>query len=407
MLSANRTWGGCGCSVGDGDFMLESRWLILAVLFIARFALGYQFQSAGSVAPFLKQDLGIDYAEVGLLIGAFMLPGVAISIPSGFLTQRFGDKNVVAAGMVLMIIGGVLTGAGQAYAVLLVGRLLSGAGGAVLVVVMLKMIIDWFAERELFFGMAVFIIGWPIGIAAAQATQSRWAESHPWQSVFFATAALVAVALLLMLLFYRLPPGARPSTDAARRRLTPREIRMTCLTGAIWMLLNAAYLAVLSFAPSKLIEGGMSIPAADTVVSVMSWVFIVALPLGGYLANELKAPEAVMVGGLTASILLGAYLPFSPMPLLSFAAFGFSLALAAPVVAALPAQVLAPEVRGPGFGIYYLWYFGGMPVLIALAGLLRDNTGSATASLEFSVAMLVVCLPLLAAFRFAQARRAG
>ena len=387
--------------------MLESRWLILAVLFIARFALGYQFQSAGSVAPFLIKQLDIDYAEVGLLIGAFMLPGIAISVPSGFLTRRFGDKNIVVAGMVLMIVGGVLAGVGQAYAVLLIGRLLSGTGGAVLVVVMLKMIIDWFNDREIFVGMAVFIIGWPIGIAAAQATQSRWAELHSWRDVFFATAALVAVALLLMLLFYRRPPGARAATEDARRRLTRWEIGMTCLTGAIWMLLNAAYLAILSFAPSKLIERGMSFSGADTVVSVMSWVFIVALPLGGYLANWFKAPDAVMWGGLIAGLLVGVYLPFSPTPLLSFALFGFVLALAAPVVAALPARVLAPAVRGPGFGIYYLWYFGGMPVLIAAAGLLQDATGSATASLELAVVLLVACLPMLAVFGVAEARRSS
>jgi MFS family permease len=388
--------------------MLESRWLILAVLFIARFALGYQFQSAGSVAPFLRRDLHIDYAEVGLLIGAFMLPGVAISVPSGFLARRFGDKTIVVAGMVLMIVGGALTGAGQGYDVLLAGRLISGAGGTVLVVVMLKMIIDWFAERELFlFGMGVFIIGWPIGIAAAQVTQSRWAELRSWQEVFFGSAALVAMALLLMVLFYRPPPETRPSADGARRRLTRWEIQMICLTGAIWMFLNAAYLAVLSFAPSKLSEGGLSVANADTVVSVLSWVFIVALPLGGYLATRFKAPDAVIVSGLVASVLLGAYLPFSPIPLLSFALFGFAVALAAPVVAALPSRVLAPDLRGPGFGIYYVWYFGGMPVLIAIAGLLRDGTGSATASLEFAVAMLLICLPLLAVFRFAEARRAS
>jgi len=385
--------------------MLESRWLILAVLFIARFALGYQFQSVGSVAPFIKPDLHIDYAQIGLLIGAFLLPGIAISVPSGFVIRRFGDKNLVVAGMVLMIAGGLLMGAGQTYGVLLVGRLLSGTGGSILVVVMLKMIIDWFAEKELFVGMAVFIIGWPIGIAAAQATQSRWAEMYAWESVFFATAALVAVALLLMLLFYRLPPGAPTPAQSERRRLTRSETGMACLTGAIWMFLNGAYLVMLSFAPSEL-SRRMSVPAADTVVSVMSWVFIIALPLGGYLANRYKAPNAVMVGGLVASIVLGANLPFSPAPLLSFALFGTALALATPVIATLPAGVLPPDQRGPGFGIYYLWYFGGMPILIAFAGLLRDATGSATASLELAVAMLVACLILLAVFRFRQAREA-
>ena len=88
--------------------MLESRWFILAVLFAARFALGYQFQSAGSVAPFLIRDFGIGYTQVGLLVGGFILPGIAISLPSGFLGRRFGDKSVVTFGMALMVIGGVV-----------------------------------------------------------------------------------------------------------------------------------------------------------------------------------------------------------------------------------------------------------------------------------------------------------
>jgi predicted MFS family arabinose efflux permease len=95
--------------------MLESRWFILAVLFIARFALGYQFQSAGSVAPYLIRNLGVDYAQIGVLIGVFILPGVAISVPSGFLVSRFGDKNIVLAGMALMVAGGALAGGARAY----------------------------------------------------------------------------------------------------------------------------------------------------------------------------------------------------------------------------------------------------------------------------------------------------
>jgi MFS family permease len=390
---------------GDGGLMLESRWLMLAVLFIARFALGYQFQSAGSVAPFLIRDLNLDYAQIGALIGVFILPGVAISIPSGLLVQRFGDKNVVMAGMALMIVGGVVDGFGQAFPALLLGRVLSGLGGAILVVVMLKMIIDWFADKELFFGMAVFIIGWPVGIAAAQASQSRLAQLQSWQTVFLSSAALVAVALVLMLLIYRLPPGQPAPQAADRRSLTRSEIGMACLTGAIWMFLNGAYLATLSFGPAHLIERGTPIAAADSVVSVMSWVFIAGLPLGGYIASRYKLSDAVMIGGLVASIVLAGYIPFSPMPVVMFALFGFALALATPVVAALPAPVLGPAARARGFGIYYLWYFGGMPVLITAAGLLRDSTGSAVASLVLANAMVVCCLVLLVVFRLAQVRR--
>ncbi len=45
--------------------MLISRWSILGVLFIARFALGFQFQSAGSVTQFMVRDFGIDYTGIG------------------------------------------------------------------------------------------------------------------------------------------------------------------------------------------------------------------------------------------------------------------------------------------------------------------------------------------------------
>jgi len=89
---------------------------------------------------------------------------------------------------------------------------------------------------------------------------------------------------------------------------------------------------------------------------------------------------------------------------LFFALFGFVFAIAVPVVGSLAAEVFDPRVRGPGFGVYFLWYFGGMPVLIAFAGLLRDWTGSITASILFAVGMLICCLVLTGVFRLVQGR---
>lgn len=388
--------------------MRDNRWFVLAVLFVARLALGYQFQSIGSVAPLLIRDLGIDYAQVGLLVGGFILPGIAISLPSGFLGQRFGDKQIVVAGMVLMVAGGGITVFAESFATMLLGRILAGIGGAILIVLMSKMAVDWFGDKELFLGNAIFIVGWPVGIALAQATQSHFAELYSWQAVFASAAVFVALALVLMAVFYHAPAGSAAPAAQRPARLTAADVGLACITGAAWMFLNGTYLVMLSFAPVHLTERGMSLVEASAVVSLMSWVCIFALPLGGFLATRYRMSNVVMFGGLIASIALGALIPVLPGPPVMFLLFGTVFSLAVPVVGSLAAEVLAPQVRGPGFGIYYLWYFGGMPMLLALAGLLRDRTGFATSSVLFATALLVCCLLLALTLRAIQARsRAG
>ena len=69
---------------------MENRWLILAVLFVVRAAMGFQYQSVGSVFSFLVEDLNIDYAQLGALIGLYQLPGIALAFPGGLLGKPFG-----------------------------------------------------------------------------------------------------------------------------------------------------------------------------------------------------------------------------------------------------------------------------------------------------------------------------
>src|SRR5438445_4095943 len=83
------------------------RWIMLAILFAARAATGFQFQSVGSSAPMLMRDLAIDYSEIGLLLGAYLLPGVIVALPAGLLGQRFQEKTLGLAGLALMVISGV------------------------------------------------------------------------------------------------------------------------------------------------------------------------------------------------------------------------------------------------------------------------------------------------------------
>ena len=70
------------------------RWLMLGILFIARLAMGFQFQSIASVSSHLVEAFGFSYAEIGTLIGLFLLPGIFLAIPSGLLTRAVSDKTL-------------------------------------------------------------------------------------------------------------------------------------------------------------------------------------------------------------------------------------------------------------------------------------------------------------------------
>jgi predicted MFS family arabinose efflux permease len=117
---------------------MPNRWVMLLVLFIARTAMGFQFQSVASVSPLLVQDLAIDLALFGSLIGAWMLPGAVMAIPSGVLGGRFGDKRVALLGLVLMVIGSAVTAGTDGYLTALVGRIVSGTGAVLLNVLLAK-----------------------------------------------------------------------------------------------------------------------------------------------------------------------------------------------------------------------------------------------------------------------------
>lgn len=54
---------------------LAQRWQILLVLYLARSSMAYQFQTIGSVGPFLIDGFSIDFTWLGTLIGLYMLPG--------------------------------------------------------------------------------------------------------------------------------------------------------------------------------------------------------------------------------------------------------------------------------------------------------------------------------------------
>ena len=95
-----------------------------------------------------------------------------------------------------------------------------------------------------------------------------------------------------------------------------------------------------------------------------------------------------------------------PHALLAFFVLGLLFGPPAGVIVALPAEVLAPENRAPGMGVFYTLLYAGMATPTPLAGLTRDLTRNPAAPLVFGAALISFAVVILGAFRMFQNRGA-
>jgi MFS family permease len=201
---------------------MATRWVVLAGLVVARVAFAYQFQSLAVVAPGLVGPLGLDAFSIGTLVGLYMLPGVCLTIPGAVLSQWVGERRFLTGCFALMVAGGIICGFAGGYWSIWVGRLLSGVGAIGMNVVMAKIAIDWFQGTEIATTMALFLTGYPAGIALALMTLGILATPDGWSYAFLIAAALGFVALIVFAATYR---PAQGKTGGSSQALRPRWAR--------------------------------------------------------------------------------------------------------------------------------------------------------------------------------------
>ena len=382
---------------------MANRWIVLVLVFLTRTSMGFQFQSVASVAPLMIADLRLSYAQLGTLIGLYMLPGAFFALPGGIIGQRFGERRVVVAGLALMVAGGALTAGAGGFGTAVAGRLLSGVGAVVMNILLAKMVSDWFAGKELSTAMAIMLTSWPVGLGLAAATLGGVAAGTSWRTAVMATAVVAALGLLMMLLCRDAPGGSSGPQRAALRR---RELWLSITGGFAWGCFNASLVAIIAFGPGLLIARGATLGDAGRVVSLAIWVTMLSVPLGGYLTDRLKRPTLLIVTGSLVAAGTVLLLPVLAHAVLAFCLVG--LAIGAPpggLMALLP-RTLPPERLATGFGVFYTVFYVMMALTQPAAGLVRDVAGDPAAPIVFAALVMAATVIGLAIFRRLERRPA-
>lgn len=378
---------------------MSSRWSILALLFCVRVTMAFQSQAVAALSPYIMESYGVGLADIGLLIGLYLSPGILIAFPGAAIGRRFGDKQTVAFGLVLMLLGGLVVALMPTWEAQIAGRVLAGTGGVILNVLMSKMVTDWFAGHNLATAMGIFINSWPVGIAAALLVLPFFAETIGLSATMGLISGFIATGLVLLVTLYQ-PPN-KPAATNPTRSSQPDKTTLVCifLAGVIWALYNSALAMIFGFGPAMLVERGWSASAASSTTSIVLWLVAISVPLGGLIADRFKCRDLVLAGGVLSFAVLIFITPMVQQSVMMFITLGVAAGLAAGPIMSLPAEILPPEDRAHGMGLFFTIYYFTIVFAPMIGGRLSDSAGTAAVAFTFGGVMLLVCLPLLALFK--------
>jgi MFS family permease len=370
---------------------------MLAVLFIVRLTMAFQFQSVAAVAPLLGPKFGVSLAEIGVLIGLYFTPGVVLSLPGGAIGQKLGDKPAALLALSLMLIGSLAMVYPGAWSLQIAGRLIAGAGGVLLNVLLTKMVADWFAGFEIATAMGIFVNSWPAGVALSLLTLPKMATAYGIEVVYLTVAASIALGLILLGLAYR-PPAETKAAPLAAARPDRRATAAVCVAGLIWGLFNVGFAMIFSFGPILLVQREWSIGAAGSAISIVLWLAVVSVPFGGFIADRLKRPNAILAWASILFALLMVAMAHTSAVIPVVVGLGLISGQPAGPIMSLPARVLSPPTRAIGMGVFYTVYYAAMMLGPMLGGAAAKWAASAAAAFDLGGLVLLDCPLLLLAF---------
>ncbi|MBB3047464.1 MFS family permease [Litorivivens lipolytica] len=328
---------------------------------------------------------GPDYAGstgtlVGLAVGIYGLSQAVLQIPLGLLSDRFGRKPIIFAGLLLFALGSIVAASADTIWGLIAGRFLQGAGAIASTLTALMADLT----REQHRSKAMAGIGASIGMSFAVALVLGPVISAQMglSGLFWLTGVL---ALIGMILLWTTVPTATCVSNNAEVRSVPDMMRR-CLADADLMRLNAGVFALhlmitaqFVAVPAYLESMGLDVARHWQIYLPMLFLaFLIMVPamVAAERRGKVKAMILIAVallGGSTLSMaLLGHSLVLFLAGLLVFFVVFNLLEANLP---SLLSRTVYPGGRGTAMGIFSSFQFFGAFCGGSLGGLLMANWG--------------------------------
>lgn len=320
---------------------------------------------------------------IGIALGSYGLSQGLLQIPFGFMSDRFGRKPLLTAGLILFVIGSLLGAYTDSIYGMIIARTIQGTGaiGSVLMALLADLTPDEHRTK------AMAVIGITIGISFSLAMVISPAISHRFglAGIFYLTAFLAFSGLLL--LHTAIPtPVKEPFPINTEAKLVqfkhvfhnPHLQRLNAGIFFLHLILTSTFFAV-PFMLQQQIKLGHLGQQWHFYLPLMICAFLAMLPFI-LLAERKQKIKAVFLASVTIMGSSQFILAFTYTNWLSICGLMFTFFVAFNILeASLPSMVsrqAQTNSKGTAMGIYSSSQFLGIFAGGALSGIVYQFSGS-------------------------------
>ena len=252
--------------------------------------------------PDITAEFAADSATIRLAVTMYLLVSAGAALLFGPISDRFGRRPALVAGMLLYVLGGILCWVSISAPMLVGGRVVQGFGGGVGMAVASATVIDIYGRDRAARILAIMGVVMSLAPMLAPIVGGIYQETVGWRWVF-GTLTLMGAALITVYLLWIPETNFHKDPDALRvRRIlgnyrTLFSTRVYVIPVTLFAVMFSGHLVFISTSALVLIdEIGIGPGLYGIAFGVVSSGFMAGGAIGGALVGRLSG-QRIMYGG--------------------------------------------------------------------------------------------------------------
>ncbi len=312
-------------------------WLLSALFMFYKYALEV---SPSVMTTTLMSEFNINGAALGNLAACYFYAYLLLQIPAGLLLDKIGPRKVTTLAIALCALGSLLFAKADSLFLAGTGRFLTGAGAAFAAVNCLKLVANWFPQKQFAFMTGLMMTVAMLGAVGGQAPLAAFIDAMNWR---YAMEFIGFVGLVLAVIFWLIVRDISPEHKKEKHIVSQKlslgdSLKRVLKSSQGWWL---SIYSGFAFAPVMIFGGlwgvaftskafGLTSNTAAQTVSLIFIGFGVGAPFFGWFSDWLGRRVVVMFWGTFVALISISAVIYAPgltnstLTLLLFL-FGFSI----------------------------------------------------------------------------------